>query len=74
MTILQLAHSAVVSGNIFTKRYFNCAASNFKLIPLRHIFYQNKELFGTQRAVDELVDDIAATLCVNRDDLNIVRR
>jgi hypothetical protein len=37
-----------------------------------NIFYQNPELFESQRAVDELVDDIAYTLSVGRDTLNIV--
>ncbi|KAK8149559.1 hypothetical protein G3M48_006443 [Beauveria asiatica] len=37
----------------------------------RHIYYQHQELFETQRIVDELVDDLAYTLGVDRDYLNI---
>ncbi|CEJ89784.1 hypothetical protein VHEMI05609 [[Torrubiella] hemipterigena] len=55
--LLQLAHSALVSGTIYTKR---------------HVFYQHQELFQRQSIVDELVDDVAATLHVDRHDLNIV--
>ncbi|UNI18564.1 endodeoxyribonuclease [Purpureocillium takamizusanense] len=57
LLILQLSHNALVSGRILTKR---------------QIYYQHKELFGKQRVVDELVDDLAATLSVQRHDLNIV--
>ncbi|TGJ80516.1 hypothetical protein E0Z10_g8244 [Xylaria hypoxylon] len=38
----------------------------------RAIYYQNPELFGSQRYVDELVDDIAFTFGLGRDALNIV--
>ena len=37
-----------------------------------HVFYQHQDLFETQRNVDELVDDLALSLGVHRDDLNIV--
>lgn len=37
-----------------------------------HIFYQHQELFEKQSRVDELVDDLALTLGVTRDNLNIV--
>uniref|UniRef100_A0A0B7K5A4 DNA topoisomerase (ATP-hydrolyzing) n=1 Tax=Bionectria ochroleuca TaxID=29856 RepID=A0A0B7K5A4_BIOOC len=57
LLILQLSHDALVSNEILTKR---------------HIFYQNQELFGTQARVDELVDCLALTLGVGREDLNIV--
>ncbi|EXV00156.1 type IIB DNA topoisomerase family protein [Metarhizium robertsii] len=57
LLILQLSHDALVSGTVLTKR---------------NIFYQHQELFGTQRVVDELVDDVATTLELDRDDLNIV--
>lgn len=43
------------------------------LIYLRHIYYQHQELFEKQAKVDELVDCLALTLGVNREDLNIVR-
>ncbi|KAF7551463.1 hypothetical protein G7Z17_g4999 [Cylindrodendrum hubeiense] len=56
LLILQLAHDALVSGTILTKR---------------HIFYQYQDLFDKQSQVDELVDDLAFTLGVNRGDLNI---
>ncbi|KAK7415688.1 endodeoxyribonuclease [Neonectria punicea] len=58
LLILQLSHDALVSGTILTKR---------------HIYYQHQDLFEKQRQVDELVDDLALTLGVNRGDLNIVR-
>ncbi|KAG5969533.1 hypothetical protein E4U58_001364 [Claviceps cyperi] len=54
--ILQLAHDALVSNTTLTKR---------------SIFYQHQELFDTQRVVDELVDNIAVTLHLDRSDLNI---
>ncbi|CRK43964.1 hypothetical protein BN1723_005949 [Verticillium longisporum] len=38
----------------------------------RNIFYQDVELFGSQANVDQLVDDLAFTLNLGRDDLNIV--
>ncbi|KAL7791425.1 Spo11/DNA topoisomerase VI subunit A [Trichoderma ceciliae] len=57
LLILQLAHDALVSGTVLTKR---------------HIFYQHQELFVKQRTVDELVDSLALALGVHRDDLNIV--
>lgn len=41
---------------------------------ISNIFYQHQDLFDKQRVVDELVDDLALTLGVNRDDLNIVSR
>ncbi|KAK2595062.1 endodeoxyribonuclease [Conoideocrella luteorostrata] len=40
--------------------------------PGRNIFYQHQSLFESQRTVDELVDDIAITLDLDRADLNIV--
>lgn len=43
-----------------------------EILTKRHIFYQNQELFGTQARVDELVDCLALTLGVGREDLNIV--
>lgn len=43
------------------------------LILARNIYYQNKELFGDrQEALDKLIDDVAFTLGVGREDLNIV--
>ncbi|KAL7823658.1 Spo11/DNA topoisomerase VI subunit A [Trichoderma gracile] len=57
LLILQLAHDALVSGTVLTKR---------------HIFYQHQGLFSKQRTVDELVDNLAFALNVQRDDLNII--
>lgn len=39
----------------------------------RNIYYQNMELFRSQSVVDEMVDNLAFTLGVGRNDLNIVR-
>jgi meiotic recombination protein SPO11 len=39
----------------------------------RNIFYQNVELFKSQGVVDDLVDNLAYTLGLGREDLNIVR-
>lgn len=36
------------------------------------MFYLNKDLFERQSYVDQIIDDIAFTLGVNRDALNIV--
>ncbi|TDZ59888.1 Meiotic recombination protein rec12 [Colletotrichum trifolii] len=56
--ILQLSLSALLSGNPITKR---------------NIYYQCQDLFGnSQTVVDRLVDDLAYTLGLGRDFLNIV--
>ncbi|KAK0618970.1 Spo11/DNA topoisomerase VI subunit A [Immersiella caudata] len=55
--ILELSHEALLSGNLITKR---------------NIYYQNIDLYKSQGMVDELVDNIAYTLGVGREDLNIV--
>ncbi|KAK8066642.1 hypothetical protein PG997_013389 [Apiospora hydei] len=57
LQILFLCHEALVSGTIITKR---------------NIYYQNPELFGSQDYVNKLVDDVAFTLGVGRNELNIV--
>ncbi|KAI2613417.1 DNA topoisomerase IV, alpha subunit [Hypoxylon sp. NC1633] len=57
LQILHLCHEALVSGHVITKRA---------------IYYQNPDLFGSQQYVDCLVDDIAFTFGVGRDNLNIV--
>ncbi|KAK7954661.1 Spo11/DNA topoisomerase VI subunit A [Apiospora saccharicola] len=57
LQVFFLCHQALVSGTIITKR---------------SIYYQNPELFESQRYVDELVDDIAFTFGVGRNELNIV--
>jgi len=48
---------AIVSGVPMTKR---------------DIFYQNVQLFGKQKVVDQLVDDLAATWGTTRAALNVV--
>ncbi|KAK0754401.1 Spo11/DNA topoisomerase VI subunit A [Schizothecium vesticola] len=55
--IIELSHEALLSGNIITKR---------------NIFYQNVDLFKSQGVVDDLVDNLAYTLGLGREDLNIV--
>ena len=39
----------------------------------RNLYYEETELYGSQARVDQLVDDLAATLGVGRHDLGIVR-
>ncbi|KAK3942482.1 Spo11/DNA topoisomerase VI subunit A [Diplogelasinospora grovesii] len=55
--ILELSHEALLSGNPITKR---------------NIYYQDIDLFKSQSAVDEMVDNLAFTLGLGREDLNIV--
>ncbi|KAK3901430.1 Spo11/DNA topoisomerase VI subunit A [Staphylotrichum tortipilum] len=55
--ILETSHEALLAGNIITKR---------------NLFYQNPDLFKTQSTVDDMVDNLAFTLGVGREDLNIV--
>ncbi|KAK1835739.1 meiotic recombination protein rec12 [Podospora conica] len=55
--IIELSHEALLSGNIITKR---------------NIFYQNVDLFKSQGVVDAMVDNLAYTLGLGREDLNIV--
>lgn len=38
----------------------------------RDLYYKDPELFGAQRTVDTMVDDLAATFSMERADLNIV--
>ncbi|KAI0017176.1 Spo11/DNA topoisomerase VI subunit A [Xylariomycetidae sp. FL0641] len=57
LLVLHLSHQALVAGRNITKR---------------DIYYQNPSLFGSQRYVDDLVDDIAFTFGTGRDALNIV--
>ncbi|KAL1871083.1 endodeoxyribonuclease [Diaporthe australafricana] len=54
---MELAREALVSGRIISKR---------------NIYYQDPELFKSQRNVDRLVDDLAFTLGVGRNALHIV--
>ncbi|KAF9877056.1 meiosis-specific topoisomerase spo11 [Colletotrichum karsti] len=56
LKIIQLSRSALVSGNPVTKR---------------NLYYQCPDLFKTQAIVDGLVDDIAYSLGLGRDGLNI---
>ena len=39
----------------------------------RNIYYQNPGLFRSQSAVDDMVDNLAFTLGIGREDLSIVR-
>ncbi|EGZ75040.1 DNA topoisomerase IV, alpha subunit [Neurospora tetrasperma FGSC 2509] len=55
--IIEISHEALLSGTLVTKR---------------NIYYQNMELFRSQSVVDEMVDNLAFTLGVGRNDLNIV--
>ncbi|KAH6640993.1 Spo11/DNA topoisomerase VI subunit A [Chaetomium tenue] len=55
--IIEMSHEVLLSGNLITKR---------------NIYYQNPDLFRSQGAVDDMVDNIAFTLGVGREDLGIV--
>ncbi|KAI1813777.1 Spo11/DNA topoisomerase VI subunit A [Poronia punctata] len=57
LLILHLSYENLVAGTVITKRA---------------IYYQNTDLFGSQRYVDNLVNDIAFSFGVGRDALNIV--
>ncbi|KAA8573445.1 hypothetical protein EYC84_005030 [Monilinia fructicola] len=57
LRILELSHEALVTGNIITKR---------------DMYYRDPELFTKQVIVDRFVDDIAYTLGLKRDDLNVM--
>ncbi|EPE33517.1 DNA topoisomerase IV, alpha subunit [Glarea lozoyensis ATCC 20868] len=57
LRILELSHEALVTGVVTTKR---------------DIYYRDPELFVKQAVVDRYVDDIAYTLGVERDALNVV--
>ncbi|ESZ94121.1 hypothetical protein SBOR_5475 [Sclerotinia borealis F-4128] len=57
LRILELSHEALVTGNILTKR---------------DMYYRDPELFTKQATVDRFVDDIAYTLGLKRDALNVV--
>ncbi|RFU30717.1 hypothetical protein B7463_g5621, partial [Scytalidium lignicola] len=57
LRILELSHEALVTGIAITKR---------------DIYYRDPELFIKQSIVDRYVDDLAFTLGINRDSLNVV--
>ncbi|KAI9647676.1 endodeoxyribonuclease [Ciborinia camelliae] len=57
LRILELSHEALVTGNIITKR---------------DMYYRDPELFTKQTIVDRFVDDIAYTLGMKRDALNVM--
>ncbi|KAF7868389.1 hypothetical protein EAF04_004921 [Stromatinia cepivora] len=57
LRILTLSHEALVTGNIITKR---------------DMYYRDPELFTKQAIVDSFVDDIAYTLGLKRDAMNVV--
>ncbi|KZV66886.1 DNA topoisomerase IV, alpha subunit [Peniophora sp. CONT] len=56
MGVLNVAHESLVTDLPTTKR---------------DMFYQDVGLFGSQREVDQLTDDLAATFQLDRSDLNI---
>ncbi|KAG6844622.1 hypothetical protein H0H87_005479 [Tephrocybe sp. NHM501043] len=56
LRVLDVTHEAVIDDTPATKR---------------DIYYRDIPLFKSQRTVDSLVDDIAATLALERSDLNI---
>ncbi|CAG0885406.1 unnamed protein product [Darwinula stevensoni] len=55
--LLSRAHQLLLTGTTVTKR---------------DLYYQNPGLYGNQRTVDVLVDDLAVLLRCSRDDLNII--
>ncbi|PQE23868.1 meiotic recombination spo11 protein [Rutstroemia sp. NJR-2017a BBW] len=57
LRILELSHEALVTGNVITKR---------------DLYYRDPELFAEQSFVDRYLDDIAYTLSLKRDALNVV--
>ncbi|KAM3068895.1 endodeoxyribonuclease [Clarireedia jacksonii] len=57
LRILELSHEALVTGNIITKR---------------DLYYCDPELFAEQEFLNRYIDDIAYTLGLKRDALNIV--
>ncbi|APA06045.1 hypothetical protein sscle_01g008150 [Sclerotinia sclerotiorum 1980 UF-70] len=57
LRIVTLSHEALVTGNIITKR---------------DMYYRDPELFTKQAIVDRFVDDIAYTLGLKRDAMNVV--
>ncbi|KAK1966926.1 type IIB DNA topoisomerase [Colletotrichum sublineola] len=57
MRILQMSLSALIAGRTITKR---------------SIYYQDENLFKKQSVVDNLIDDLAYTLGLGREDLGIV--
>jgi len=73
LRILELSHEALVTGIVTTKRLLVLAQiSNRLLILVRDIYYREPELFLKQSVVNRYVDDIAYTLGVDRDALNVV--
>ncbi|KAF7940533.1 uncharacterized protein EAE98_000660 [Botrytis deweyae] len=57
LRILELSHEALVTGNIISKR---------------DMYYRDPELFTKQAIVDRFLDDIACTLGLKRDALNVM--
>ncbi|KAH8828405.1 type IIB DNA topoisomerase-domain-containing protein [Flagelloscypha sp. PMI_526] len=54
--VLDITHAAIIEDIPMTKR---------------DLYYKDPKLFGSQKTVDLLVDDLAATLSIERADLNI---
>ncbi|RDW78381.1 hypothetical protein BP5796_06233 [Coleophoma crateriformis] len=87
LRILELAHEALVNGVVTTKRCCH-QCRNRAFVPVtdilmwqvgrvadcisRDMFYRDPDLFIKQAVVDRYIDDIAYTLGVNRDALNVV--
>ena len=71
--ILELSHEALLTGTLITKRFvWPSQFYDRKSHDCRNIYYQNTDLFKSQSIVDDLVDNIAFTLGIGREELNIV--
>jgi len=71
--ILELSHEALLAGTLITKRFvWPSRFHDRKSHACRNIYYQNTDLFKSQSLVDDLVDNIAFTLGIGREQLNIV--
>lgn len=74
MFIIDIVHEALISDTPITKRFaFDTNLLHRLDVYFRDIFYRNVPLFKKQQVVDETVDDLAATLRVERDELLVVR-
>ncbi|CAK7237040.1 endodeoxyribonuclease [Sporothrix curviconia] len=75
-TVSSAAASSTRTGSAVNKieQIIESVMDNVKRGKELNIFYQYRDLFRDQRVVDGLVDDIAYTLGLGRDSLNIVRK
>lgn len=64
MTMILVTFSHVTAPLV---PFYPCATDE-----TRNIYYQNPDLFRSQSVVDHMVDNLALTLGVGREDLNIV--